>query len=239
MNALAAPPASAAPRPEPMRARGDVRPGPDQAAMLTEMATKKPKRVDRPVTFPPCSKASGNTVFAIMQSIAPPHKPSMPAMSFITNGSSLLPGGKIDAPTAAPMPVMIAMEAHMAKMTLLRMPCKRIVPAEDIASGKLARKTPTTKASNVPRVAVLTKMPMTTLSGTPSIKIPSQIVKAACTPRPPWPPWPPWPCSPCSPPFSPSGEGSAVLPSTEIVSFCAAAVLLASKSGRSAAVKPP
>mmetsp|Transcript_16468 Transcript_16468/g.47011 ORF Transcript_16468/g.47011 Transcript_16468/m.47011 type:complete len:351 (+) Transcript_16468:312-1364(+) len=150
----------------------------------------KPSRVERPVTLPPCSKASGRTVFAIMHSIAPPQRPSMEAITLTTVGSSWLPGGKMMAPKQAPKPVITVMEAHIIKMTPRRMPCSRIVPAEDIASGKLARKTPTTKARRVPWDAVFTRIPMTKLSGTPSMRMPSQIMIAACTPLPPSCPWP-------------------------------------------------
>mmetsp|Transcript_98897 Transcript_98897/g.268593 ORF Transcript_98897/g.268593 Transcript_98897/m.268593 type:complete len:304 (-) Transcript_98897:411-1322(-) len=105
-------------------------------------------------------------------------------------GSSSLPGGKAMDPTIAPMPVKTVMEDHIGRMISLRIPCCFMTPAEDIASGKLARNTPTTKASNWPMDAVFTRMPMTTLSGTASIKMPSQIISAACLLPPSW-AWPP------------------------------------------------
>mmetsp|Transcript_120960 Transcript_120960/g.342200 ORF Transcript_120960/g.342200 Transcript_120960/m.342200 type:complete len:307 (+) Transcript_120960:84-1004(+) len=167
---------------------------------LMAMANKKPRSAERPVTLPPCSKASGNTVLAIMQSIAPPQSPSILAMTFATTGSSALPGGNTSAPTYAPMAVVKVMDAHMVRMDIFLMPCAYIVPADDMASGKFARKTPQTKVRRVLLVAVFTRIPMTTLSGILSMRMPNQIIIAACTPRP-WPEWP-WTSSCPSPPFA-------------------------------------
>mmetsp|Transcript_8493 Transcript_8493/g.18045 ORF Transcript_8493/g.18045 Transcript_8493/m.18045 type:complete len:218 (+) Transcript_8493:179-832(+) len=157
-----------------------------------------------------------------MQSMAPPQRPSMQAMIFCTAGSSALPGGKICAPTKAPMPVITVIEDHIGMITLFRIPCKSIVPAEDIASGKFARKTPTTKATSVPRVAVFTRIPMTMLSGTASMSIPSHIIIAACTPR-----LSPWP-------WAASELASTPFPAAA----AAAASALARRSERSATVDP-
>mmetsp|Transcript_13944 Transcript_13944/g.39695 ORF Transcript_13944/g.39695 Transcript_13944/m.39695 type:complete len:341 (+) Transcript_13944:171-1193(+) len=171
---------------------------------LTVIAVRKPKSVDRPVTFPPCSKASGSTVFAIMHNIAPPQRPSIAPTTFCTTGSSVLPGGKIAAPSSAPKPVRSVMDPHMSRITRRRMPCKRIVLADDIASGKFARKTPTTNATSWAWVAVFARIPMTRLSGTPSMRIPIHIMIAVCKP---------W-LLPCSmPPFTASAVARSPAPS--------------------------
>mmetsp|Transcript_40851 Transcript_40851/g.121097 ORF Transcript_40851/g.121097 Transcript_40851/m.121097 type:complete len:424 (+) Transcript_40851:249-1520(+) len=97
-----------------------------------------------------------------------------------------------------------------------------IVPADDMASGMFATKTPTTKASRVLKVEVFTRMPMTRLSGTLSMRMPSQIMMAACAPR--EDPWPSW--SPCEEPLS------------ESCLLSLRALALAMRSGRSCSSSP-
>mmetsp|Transcript_41313 Transcript_41313/g.93455 ORF Transcript_41313/g.93455 Transcript_41313/m.93455 type:complete len:380 (-) Transcript_41313:1234-2373(-) len=151
---------------------------------FTAIADINPIRHDRPTTFPPCSKASGRAVLAIIVNMAPPHSPSIPTWMRMLLRFSPEPGGKVRAPKAAPKPVPTKMVPHIARMVTVFTPQAFIVPDEDMASGKLAKNTPITKVSNELLSAPLDRIPSTKLSGIPSMRMPSQIMMAAVLP--PW-----------------------------------------------------
>mmetsp|Transcript_23801 Transcript_23801/g.65801 ORF Transcript_23801/g.65801 Transcript_23801/m.65801 type:complete len:239 (+) Transcript_23801:190-906(+) len=155
---------------------------------LTVSAQRKPARHERPTMSPPCSKASGNIVWAIMVSIAPAARPSTPETMNSVEGSSLEPGGKSKAPMDAPKAVRNVMVHHMRRMFLTWIPCAFMLPEELMLSGRLLRKTPITKGSaasadeecELPVAAdLLIRMPMTSDSGIASIRMPSHTMIAA------------------------------------------------------------
>mmetsp|Transcript_107233 Transcript_107233/g.277478 ORF Transcript_107233/g.277478 Transcript_107233/m.277478 type:complete len:340 (+) Transcript_107233:226-1245(+) len=177
---------------------------------FTESAQRKPARHESPTTSPPCSKASGIIVWAIMVSIAPAAKPSTATIvsaASLVEAESAAPGGKSTAPSADPAAVRAVVASHISKMLRTFMPCAFMLPDELIASGKLLMKTPITKgnaaaaalldwsASSPPTALLLMMMPITKDSGTASIRIPSQTITALCLAAllTKWWLWP-WPC---------------------------------------------
>ncbi len=83
------------------------------------------------------------------------------------------------APSPAPRPVPTKMADHMPMMTLGFMLYCFMIAAEDMASGRLARKTPTVKVISEETLPAFARMPSTKDSGMASRPIPSQIIIAA------------------------------------------------------------
>mmetsp|Transcript_68094 Transcript_68094/g.175543 ORF Transcript_68094/g.175543 Transcript_68094/m.175543 type:complete len:341 (-) Transcript_68094:258-1280(-) len=114
----------------------------------------------------------------------------MPAMANSDVGSSMASRGKMTAPTPAPNVVITTMENHIRRIVLTRIPWAFMLPEALMLSGKLLRKTPTTKGSAAAAAEPLcsppdrlTRMPMTRDSGTASMRMPSHTISAACFPR--------------------------------------------------------
>ena len=83
------------------------------------------------------------------------------------------------APSPAPSPVPRKMAVHMPMMTLDFMLYDFMIAAEDMASGRLARKTPTVKVMSEETLPAFARMPSTKDSGMASSPMPSQIIIAA------------------------------------------------------------
>mmetsp|Transcript_45338 Transcript_45338/g.96867 ORF Transcript_45338/g.96867 Transcript_45338/m.96867 type:complete len:258 (+) Transcript_45338:201-974(+) len=124
-----------------------------------------------------------------MVSMAPAASPSTEQTAISEEVSLREPGGKTIAPKAAPIAVRIVMLSHMSMMVLNRMPWAFMLPEELMLSGKLLMKTPMTKGnaaaaarserpSGSPAAAWFIRIPITKDSGTPSMRMPNQIMIA-------------------------------------------------------------
>mmetsp|Transcript_12201 Transcript_12201/g.28615 ORF Transcript_12201/g.28615 Transcript_12201/m.28615 type:complete len:224 (+) Transcript_12201:289-960(+) len=143
----------------------------------TSRAHRKPLSVASPTVSPPSCTASGSIVCAIIVSIEPAATAWIPFCT-ISNSPSWSSSGTMRAPTKAPMPVVNMVVAHMARILAPLKPEDFMSPDELSASGKLLKKTDTTRTSAF--LPVPTMNPMTRDSGIASMKMPSQIITAVC-----------------------------------------------------------
>mmetsp|Transcript_55478 Transcript_55478/g.126067 ORF Transcript_55478/g.126067 Transcript_55478/m.126067 type:complete len:230 (+) Transcript_55478:403-1092(+) len=154
---------------------------------LTKRDAKKPSRVERPAQSPPSSYDSGSIAVLMQAIMEPPANPSEAlAMMFTVAGNSHTFGafssplwqwpGKMSAVKKATAPVPMKSADHMDKIFHTGSPLRNMSADDDIASGKFARKTATMNAMlSVPSLCM---NPISIDSGTPSIRMPSQMEKA-------------------------------------------------------------
>mmetsp|Transcript_24789 Transcript_24789/g.49545 ORF Transcript_24789/g.49545 Transcript_24789/m.49545 type:complete len:241 (+) Transcript_24789:377-1099(+) len=153
---------------------------------FTKRLARKPRRVSSPAKSPPDSNASGSIAVDMQAIMEPPARPSdatarMPTeegkLQTVSPSSFVLHSpGKIRAVKNAMTPVPRKRADHMHMIFAAESPLRNMMLADDIASGKLARKTAMMKAiESLPSDCM---NPMSMDSGIPSMRIPSQMLNA-------------------------------------------------------------
>mmetsp|Transcript_13958 Transcript_13958/g.44845 ORF Transcript_13958/g.44845 Transcript_13958/m.44845 type:complete len:315 (+) Transcript_13958:545-1489(+) len=156
----------------------------------TRRASRNPDMPATPVRTVECdpptiSLASGRMVLKTMAPIIPPHTPSMKAWATCVPHSSCTAGSKASEPRKAHQAVMAMTASHSVMTRPLPYPLRTSVFEPASASGKLASKRATTKAtreeSSSPSSSCssLYMIPRTNASGMASMKQPTQIMMAA------------------------------------------------------------